>query len=70
MKRENQTKTGWAFWLVKKHQNSYLSYLSFLKLKWPFMSHKFSDFFLPKLKKKMWNPKKVFHVVAFDLVRI
>ena len=33
------------------------------------MSQKFSEFFLPKLKKKC-KPKKVFHVVAFDLFRI
>ena len=33
------------------------------------MSHKFSEFFLPKLK-KICKPKKVFHVIAFDLIRI
>ena len=33
------------------------------------MSHKFSEFFLPKLKKK-WKQKKVFYVVAFDPIRI
>ena len=33
------------------------------------MSHKFSEFFLPRLKKN-WKPKKCFYVVAFDLIRI
>ena len=33
------------------------------------MSHKFSEIFLPELK-KTWKQKKVFHVVAFDLIRI
>ena len=33
------------------------------------MSNKFSDIFLPKLK-EIRKPKKVFHVVAFDLIRI
>ena len=33
------------------------------------MSHKFSEFFLPQLK-KIWKPKKGFHVVAFDLIII
>ena len=32
------------------------------------MSHKFSEFFLPKLKKK--RKKKGFYVVAFDPIRI
>ena len=33
------------------------------------MSHKFSEFFLLKLKKK-WKPKNVFYAVAFDLIKI
>ena len=33
------------------------------------MSHKFSEFFLPKLKKN-GNQKNVFYVVAFDLIII
>ena len=33
------------------------------------MSHKFSEFFLPKLKKNM-ETKKSFHVVALDVIRI
>ena len=35
----------------------------------PFMSHKFSEFFLPKSLKK-WKPNKCFYVVAFDPIRI
>ena len=38
--------------------------------KWPFMSHKFSRFFLPKLKKKMQTEKFLFSVVAFDPIEI
>ena len=34
------------------------------------MSHKFSDFFFPKLKKNIWKPKKVIHVVAYNLIKI
>ena len=37
--------------------------------KWSFMSHKFSEFFLPKLKKN-GNKKEFFCVVAFDPIRI
>ena len=37
--------------------------------KWPFMSHKFSGFFLPKLK-KMETEKFVFNAVAFDPIKI
>ena len=36
--------------------------------KWPFMIHKFSEFFLPKLK-KMKTEKYVIHVVTFDKLR-
>ena len=37
--------------------------------KWLFISHKFSAFFLPKLK-KMETEKLGFYVVAFDLIKI
>ena len=37
--------------------------------KWPFMIHKFSEFFLPKLK-KMETKKYVIHVVTFDTIEI
>ena len=37
--------------------------------KWPFMIHKFSEFFLPKLK-KMETEKYVIHVVTFDTIEI
>ena len=33
------------------------------------MSYMFSEFFLPKLEKKM-KPKNVFHDVAFNIIRI
>ena len=37
--------------------------------KWPFMSHRFSGSFLPKLK-KMETEKFVFYAVAFDQIKI
>ena len=37
--------------------------------KWSFMSHKFSEFFLPKLK-KMENDKYVIYAVTFDTIEI
>ena len=37
--------------------------------KWEFMSHKFSGFFLPKLK-KIEQEKIVFYVIAFDPIEI
>ena len=37
--------------------------------KWPFISHRFSGFFLPKLK-KMETEKFVFNAVAFDPIKI
>ena len=37
--------------------------------RWPFMSHRFSEFFLPKLK-KMETEKFVFNAVAFDPIKI
>ena len=37
--------------------------------KWPFMYHKFSGFFLPKLK-KIETEKFVFYVVAFEPIEI
>ena len=39
-------------------------------VKWPFMSQKFSGFFLPKLQKKKEMKKNVFYVVAFDPIKI
>ena len=37
--------------------------------KWPFISHRFSGFFLPKLK-KMETEKFVFNAVGFDSIKI
>ena len=37
-------------------------------IKWPFMSHKFSLFFLTKLKKT--GRKKMFYDIVFDLIKI
>ena len=37
-------------------------------IKWPFMSHKFSLFFLTKLQKT--GSKKMFYVITFDLIKI
>ena len=36
---------------------------------WPFMSHKFSVYFLPKLK-EMETEKLVFYLVAFDPIEL
>ena len=36
----------------------------------PFMSQKFSGFFLPKLKKKIKNQKLCFIFEAFDLIEV
>ena len=38
-------------------------------IQWPFMSHKFSLFFLQNCK-KLEAKKKVFYVIAFDLIKI
>ena len=38
-------------------------------IQWPFMSHKFSFFFLQNCK-KLEAKKKVFDVIAFDLIQI
>ena len=37
-------------------------------IKWPFMSHKFLNFFLTKLKKL--EAKKMFYDIVFDLIKI
>ena len=38
-------------------------------IQWPFMSHNFSLFFLQNCK-KLETKKKVFYVIAFDLIKI